>query len=634
MSLIKQLWLAIAVLMTLVFGGAFAVSTWSAKRYLEEQLYLKNVDNATSLALSMSQMPKDLVTLELQLAAQFDTGHYRAIRLADPGGKVLLGRESDVAVEQVPQWFMDALPLTAAPGVAQVQDGWNQFGTLTVESHSRYAYVELWRGSLRLLGWFLLAALAGGVVGSLLLKMILRPLREVVTQAEAIGGRRFVTTAEPATTEFRSVVRAMNALSDRVRNMVAEESRRVDELRRQVQHDPLTGLLNRDSFMNTLGAVLADPDAHAAGSLVMLRVADLAGLNRSLGREAADQLLKRVADSLQQVAGQSTGWVAGRLNGADFALLAGGATDVAAVAGRVAAAARLVAERPDGAAGQALAVAATPLVPGEAQSHLLARVDRALAQAEQSGEVVTDLDVAARDGEPTDLAGWRTALEAALQPGSLRLGRFPVVARGGALLHDEAPVRLKLGDAWLPAGRFVAWVARLGWMTRLDLHVVDAALAAIAAEGRPLGINLSAESVCDAGFVEALTERLRRAPEAASRLWIEVPEHGALHDVAGFRAFCLALKPFGCRVGLEHAGPQFVRIGELHDVGLDYIKVDAAFIRDIDANTGNQIFLRGVCMLAHAIGLHVIAEGVQSAAERACLPDLGIDGMTGPAIGG
>ena len=90
MSLIKQLWIGIIVLLLLALGGSFIISIVSAKSYLEEQLRVKNMDNATSLALSMSQMEKDPVTLELLISAQFDTGHYEYIKLVDPQKKILV----------------------------------------------------------------------------------------------------------------------------------------------------------------------------------------------------------------------------------------------------------------------------------------------------------------------------------------------------------------------------------------------------------------------------------------------------------------------------------------------------------------------------------------------------------------
>ena len=85
-------------------------------------------------------------------------------------------------------------------------------------------------------------------------------------------------------------------------------------------------------------------------------------------------------------------------------------------------------------------------------------------------------------------------------------------------------------------------------------------------------------------------------------------------------------------MGIEHFGRQFSEIGRLHDLGLDYIKVDASFIRGIESNPGNQAFLKGLSSIAHGIGLQVIAEGVISQAELDALSNVGFDGATGPAI--
>ena len=152
MTLTKQLWLAIAAIMTIAFGISFLVSAWSAKGYLEDQLRLKNSDNANSLALSMSQIEKDPVLIELLLSAQFDIGHYKQIKLTSPTGQVMIERVSDAVTDKVPAWFVKLIPLHAEPGIAQVQDGWRQYGTLMVISHNRFAYQALWQGNLRLLG--------------------------------------------------------------------------------------------------------------------------------------------------------------------------------------------------------------------------------------------------------------------------------------------------------------------------------------------------------------------------------------------------------------------------------------------------------------------------------------------------
>src|SRR5512139_1864790 len=269
MSLVKQLWLGIALVMLIAFGGSFVVSSLSARAYLEEQLLLKNLDNASSLASLLTQLvPKDEVTIELLIASQFDTGHYESIRLVDPSGQVLVERSSDAPSNGAPAWFARLFHIDVEPGVAQVEDGWKQYGTLTLSSHARFAYRELWNNTLRLLAWFLAAAVLTGVAGTLLLRAVLRPLGGVVQQAEALGARRFITIEEPATAEFRVLVRSMNALTRRVRRMLEDESSRLEQLRREAHHDAVTGLLNRGHFLARAQALLAREDASAQGVLV------------------------------------------------------------------------------------------------------------------------------------------------------------------------------------------------------------------------------------------------------------------------------------------------------------------------------------------------------------------------------
>ena len=92
MSMYRQLWLAIIVSMLLALAGSMLATLLSARAYLEQQLEMKNADNASALALSLSQQNPDIVTIELAVAALFDSGHYESIRIHDPHGKLIIER--------------------------------------------------------------------------------------------------------------------------------------------------------------------------------------------------------------------------------------------------------------------------------------------------------------------------------------------------------------------------------------------------------------------------------------------------------------------------------------------------------------------------------------------------------------
>ncbi|MDO9596696.1 MAG: LapD/MoxY N-terminal periplasmic domain-containing protein [Azoarcus sp.] len=636
MSLIKQLWIAIAMVTLLSLGGSLVVSTLAAKRYLEQQLNVKNVDNATALALSLSQMPKDAVTVELQVAAQFDAGHYRLIRLVGPDGTTLVERSAEPRLDGVPAWFIRLAAIEAHPGVAHVQDGWQQFATLTLESQTSYAYSELWSSIRQLLMWFVVMAAAAGVIGSLLLGRITRPLRKLVGQAEAIGERRFITTPEPAAAELRVVVRAMNALSDRVRLMLVDEARRLEVLRRQTQEDALTGLLERRQFLNVLGAQLDGQDASAGGALLIARVGNLAELNRTQGRDYVDALLCELAGTIRQQLADQTGWAAGRLNGTDLAILAPDIAYLPQWTERFAGALHDVVERHAHAGSMPdipLPIAAALYAPGETPAAVLTRIDTALAEAELGGGRAVQIDAWVGLAQPRrDQAQWRSAIIAALDQDELRLVTYPVANGKGEPIHVEAPVRLLLDGDWRGVGYFMPWAVRLGLMGKIDAAVVKEAIKLIRATGQSVAVNISSQSIHDAGFLADLLGQLGNAPDAAPLLWMEVPEQSAARNPYDFRTFCLALKPLACKLGLEHAGPHFSALGDLHDLGLDYLKVDASLVRGLEGNPGNLAFARSLCTLAHALGLMVIAEGVEHAVDAAMLSDVGFDAMTGPGI--
>ena len=634
MSLFRQLWLAVIVSTLIAFVGSFAVSMMTARQYLEEQLAIKNNDNAASLALSMSQMEKDPVTLELQVAALFDSGQYARIQVRDPEGLTLIEKTSPAVSDDVPAWFARLFPIASRPGSAQISTGWTQFGTVELVSHNRFAYRELWQGGWRLLMWFSLGGVLAGFLGMQILRRIKRPLDAVVGQARAISDRRFIRIEEPATPELKSLARAMNVMVGRVKAMFEEEASRLEQVRREATLDPLTGLANRAYFMNRLAIALNDEDAPTRGSLIMLRLADLAGINRCAGRETADEVLRRTGAALRELAEKNPGAEAARLNGADFTLLLPGQNDPQPACQQLLAALQsLVAAHllPENAIGH---LGSSVYQHNEPVPQLLARVDAALAAAELQGPLAAQHVAEQSHCSASTQADWRSILTDALKDQRLRLIEFPVADSNGLLLHLECPLRLQAEESgdWINAGSFMPVASRLSMTSELDLAAVKLALDRLASGLPAVAVNLAGASLIVPDFTPRLLSLLQQRRELAGKLWLEVAESGAFQYFDAFLAFSLALRPLGCRLGIEHFGRQFSQIGRLHDIGLDYLKVDGSFIRNIHADNGNQAFLKGLCNIAHGIGLTVIAEGVNSAEELATLPALGFDGATGPAV--
>ncbi|WP_164084868.1 bifunctional diguanylate cyclase/phosphodiesterase [Pseudazoarcus pumilus] len=633
MSLIARVRLLVVVLALTGLCGALAISLPAQRDALHAQMSAHDRDTVTLLALLIGHgMPEQAALVETA-DGLIANGHYREILVRSDGRLVIEHR--DATQPRVPVWFTRALALQVQPSVATLHRDDQPAASVAVASDASASIERLWRETRALTLWFAIGALLTCVALGPLLRRLLRPLDAVRAQADALVERRFTQVATPGTVDFVPLIDAMNTLARRAEQRIAADAERIEALDHLVAHDELTGLPNRPRFLELLDAALELDEGSRArrGSLAVLRVADLAGLNRSLGRNGADKLLVDIAARLRGVAAAAPGRVAARLNGSDFVVLAPDLKRPKKLTDEIThAISALRALHGDGLMHR-LPVGAAEYATGEPRARLLARLDGALAASEHTGwgdaRIVDDDSVLPAR---TDLAGWRDALLAALDRDQVRLELFPVLSTRGALLYMEGPTRVLIDDLWYGADAFVPWAERLGLTPRLDLAALRLGLKRIDEERVPVGIHVSATSMREAGFVDALRGELQAHPDAAARLWLELPEQGVVRDLAAFRALCLATRPFGCRIGIEHAGREFGQLGGLHDVGLNYIKIDAGFIGNLAANQDKRDFVVRICDLGHAIGLQVIAEGVDHADDLAALGEIGVDGVTGSAV--
>ncbi len=640
MSLIRQIWLLLLGMVLLAFLGSFGVWVMSARGYLETELRLKNNDNAQSLALTISQQHGDPALIELVIAAQFDTGYYRSIRLRTTNGRVLMERVAEVdGLGDVPEWFVKLAPIASQPGVAQVSDGWRALGTLEVVSQSSFAYAQLWRGAMHTAAWLVLSGLIAGVLASFGVRLIKRPLHATIEQAQALVERRFITVPEPRVPELARLSQAMNAVVLRLKAVFEDQAQQVEQLRVQAHCDAVTGLSNRRHFLGQINAALDREDGVRAGTLLLVRVMNLQHLNRDVGYHGTDHILQALSARLSRCMadlpslGDGSVVALGRLNGSDFALLLPQDGSVREQALSVCEHLRPTCAELNGPVE--VVVAGVGWQRGVAVHTLMSVADETLARAESKGAFAVEaseepVSQHAMQGEDE----WRQRIVQAVTERRARLMQFPLVDRAGKLLHFECPLRLQIDPAngydvaayWLPLA------LRTALTPSVDELAVSMALEQIAADGHARGVNVSPASLLDSGFVPRLSALLEKVPAAAGLLWLEIPESAAVDRFELVRELCRQLRPLGARVGLEHAGDRLARIDHLFESGLDYVKLDAAVVHGVAEDESRAAHVRGTATMLHGLGLQVYAEGVTLDSDAQALWACGVDGITGPAI--
>jgi len=630
MSLIRRVsWLMVLVVVLALVGGVFTTLI-AARDTLQTQLGLKNRDNAQSLALALSQQRGDVALMELVLAAQFDTGHYRSIALTRSDGGAPFRREADALRSAAPAWFVEALPVRAEAGVAQVSDGWRVIGQLEVVSQSAYATDALWRAGVRAAELLALVGLIGGALAAWGLHAIRRPLDAAALQARALQEGRFVTVPEPEVSELRPLARSMNTMVDRLSAMFDAQAKQVEVLRQQAQTDALTGVANRRQFLLD-GQQRFESADDATPALLLFRVQDLDGLNRRAGHAAVDRQLRALTETLGMYVPAQDRPLLGRLNGADFALVVT-RSDAAALAASLLAVLRQALQ--GGEPAMAVVAGVAVAEPGADLAGALAAADQALAQAEASGPFSMSSRPCASRVKASGEGDWQRQLLEALQQRRVELAEYPVHDVRGVLAHLDCPLRVQLSadGAFESAASWLALATRSRLTTSLDQQAVSLALAKIGHDGVARCVNLAGASLLATEFVAAISAQLQAAPQAAARLWIDIPESLAGSHPGVIQELTRHWRPLGVHIGLEHAGAALAGMTRLYQLGLDYVRIDARFLAGIARDAHVRRHADGLVALLRGIGLSIYAEGVSDGDDLRMLWALGFDGATGPAV--
>lgn len=637
MSIYKRLWIGLAVLMMTVFFVTFVLFGMAASSSSEEQLAVETEKSANTLALLLSQIALDPVDLELTLSTTVNLSEFEYIRISDAAGQTVFERSNPIPPYDSPRWFRTLFSVDNKPNTSLVQQGW-QTWSLELKSFDGATYDQLWRVAINNVLAMLGAFFVAGIIGNLALRTLLSSLSDVVSQARAIGDRRFYSIAVPTTLEFAEVAESMNELSARVKSMLEREASKLSRQREHNDIEPITGLLNRDAFVSRLSAKLDAEGEESAGSLALIRIQNLADMNRNFGRHVIDEALKKIGESVSGL--QSDEYYGqycciGRLNGSDLCAFATNETNCKNLADLLQRLAQNTLHDYELSEKTKIAAACIDFELGDATGELMSALDGALAMSEQQpgNPIVTGKRTNQASSTIKDQSRyWSSELDLILEPGKLELALFPVANETGGLIHNEGMARLRTKETLHTAGEFMPWVFRLGKGKEFDQAVIAAALDEIDKTQRRTHINLSSESLGNRDIAIWLKQELAIRDTNSGLLGVEVAESAVLANPEGFMTLVQNFRPMGVEVGIEHVGFHVSVIGQLADLGASYLKIDGMFSSDIETNLGNRAAIKTFVSVSQSLGIDCIAEGVSSEEDISELFELGLSGVCGRAV--
>ncbi len=489
------------------------------------------------------------------------------------------------------------------------------------------------------MAWLVLAQVLFGVVvlAGVLSMRLLRPIGALKRQAGQLAARE--PQPPPAWArgdELGELGQHLNSVHGQIRGLIDELEDKNQALRRLAMYEPLTGLPNRTLLRELF--VHAAAAARREGRPMALLFVDLdhfKAVNDAHGHAAGDALLVATSHRLRAALRESD--IVCRLGGDEFLVLlqqVDGWDQVAATAERLVRTVQVplplagIAE--PARVGASIGIA---LYPDDAVDfdELVRAADVAMYRSKQLGRNRSSFYHAEMDTTLRARLALERELADAIEQGQLRVHYQPVLdLRSGRISGCEALVRWQHpGRGLLMPDHFIAVAEETGLIEGLGRWVLDTACAQLAQwharghHGLQVAVNVSALQLRDMTFADGVQQAMARHGLGRQVLVLELTESTLLADSDAAQRAMAALHVAGVQLAVDDFGTGYSSLAALKLVQPDRLKIDRSFVRDLPGRDADAALVEAMFGMARALGIAVVAEGVETAAQRDWLAERG-----------
>ena len=403
------------------------------------------------------------------------------------------------------------------------------------------------------------------------------------------------------------------------------------EIHRLAYYDALTSLPNRRLLQDRLGqAVAATARSGQYGAIFFIDLDNFKALNDTRGHNTGDLLLVEVAQRLRSVVRE--GDTVARQGGDEFVVLL---EDLGADAHEAAALARHLGEKLREAIDQPfllkndeyqcqLSIGVGLFHAGDTVEDLFKHADLALYQAKNAGRNLIRFFDPAMQAELDQRSALETELRQAVARNELRLFYQPQIDTEQRVIGVEALLRWQHPERGLvPPNDFIPLAEETDLILPIGLWVLETACAQLKiwenderTRDLRIAVNVSARQFRQADFVEHINLVLATSGANPASLKLELTESLVLEDVAGSIEKMQAIKRLGVSFAMDDFGTGYSSLAYLAQLPLDQLKIDRSFVRDLPGNRNDETIARTIISMGRGLAMDVIAEGVETEAQR------------------
>jgi diguanylate cyclase (GGDEF)-like protein/PAS domain S-box-containing protein len=423
---------------------------------------------------------------------------------------------------------------------------------------------------------------------------------------------------------------------------VAVERAAIDRaLRYQALHDPLTGLANRTLLLERTERALAAVPTGRKTALLFCDVDRLKPVNDTLGHVSGDELLKTVGNRLRGAA--PSGATVARLSGDEFVVLledVGGTEQAVAVATELVQAVCAPTRIADAEVRVSISVGvavATPTVPELPRAlELLRDADMAMYRAKSRGRA--RVEVFDRNMHTLSARTWHLEreLRTAVAEGTLTVHYQPQVGVADDVLYGvEALARWTLPSGeQVPPSEFIPVAEDTGLIGELGTHILRVACRDVARlDVGVVSVNISARQLVDPDLTRVVAGALEDAGLPGRRLCLEITESVLMDDAPGLLHTLKRLRDLGVGIAIDDLGTGYSSLRYLKRLPVTKLKVDTSFVGGMGEDPEDDAIVAAIVGLGAALGLEVVAEGVETPDQLRRLRELGCPLAQGYLVG-
>ncbi|WP_440053893.1 EAL domain-containing protein [Pseudoalteromonas sp. T1lg65] len=459
-----------------------------------------------------------------------------------------------------------------------------------------------------------------------------------ITQDKGLGGSELEFDEDKIKELSHELAPSFKRLASFLHTKQEEIKNAAHSIKQEAYKDVVTGLGNRNMFVEYYENYIESSNKKAFGSLAMIRCSELQIINQTRGYQKGDEYIKSVAEIVKHVTGTYSGSQVFRLNSSDFAVVLPNVPSKEAEQFGETLQSRFTQFQQN---QELSSVANTGIVPyenGKPLGELLSVVDTAMsmAQSKQANawHMQRDSDLVNNVSASFGNQNWRRVIREVIESKRVGLMMQNIMPIGNnSKAYAEIQARFKTEDGqMLPTASFLAMAEKLEMAVEIDQLIINSSLELIKTRNfneKMFGINVTASSAHNDQFVIWLERRLLKEANFAGKLVFEVSEFGLQQNIKASKRFIDMVHRVGARITVERFGVGLTSFKFFRDLKPDYIKMDASYTRGLEEDKNNQYFMRLMVDLAHRIGVNVFAEGVESQEEKHIVETLCLDGVQG-----